>query len=286
MKISTSTLAWVTAVFALSACGGGASGSKPKTPGAAGPPSSTNSFTVMANLSGLAEIPKSVVTDAAGTAELHLDTSSGVLEGTVTVSDIVATKVHLHAGYAGLAGDMVNALVPSSSADQWEVESGFSLSEEQQQAFVRGGFYINVHSNEFPDGALRGQLLADNLHAFTTRLTGDEVVEGPNQGPVTTIGSAVAGITVDLDTGSAWGQVQIKSIVANKVHFHQGERGGTGPVIFALEHDRTDLGTWRFAETATLTASQLELLTAGGTYFNVHTAVLPDGELRGQVEAE
>lgn len=273
-------------VFVLNACGGGTNGKKTQSPGAAAPPSSTNSFNATANLSGLAEIPKSVVTDAEGTAELKLDTTSGAIEGIVAVSGIVATKVHLHEGYAGLAGNMVTALIPASSAEQWEIESGFSLTEEQQQAFVRGGFYINVHSNEFPDGALRGQLLPDNLRAFTTRLTGDEVVEGPNQGPVTTIGSAVAGLTVDLDTGSAWGQVQVKSIVANKVHFHEGERGGTGPVIFALEHDRTDLGIWRFTDTATLSESQLAFLTTGGTYFNVHTAVLPDGELRGQVEAE
>ena len=42
--------------------------------------------------------------------------------------------------------------------------------------------------------------------------------------------------------------------------------------------------TGAFEGTATLTDEQAKALTAGQTYFNVHTAANPNGEIRGQVE--
>jgi hypothetical protein len=67
------------------------------------------------------------------------------------------TAAHVHAGVAGKAGDAVVMLQPpvggSSSGCQ-------QISADLAQAIVSNpaGYYVNVHTAEFPSGALRGQL--------------------------------------------------------------------------------------------------------------------------------
>ena len=64
-------------------------------------------------------------------------------------------------------------------------------------------------------------------------------------------------------------------------HLHQGVLGANGGVIVPLAIG----GPGIFTGTGTLTAVQAAALGASGTYFNVHTAANPGGEIRGQVTA-
>ena len=41
-------------------------------------------------------------------------------------------------------------------------------------------------------------------------------------------------------------------------------------------------GTWVAAPTLVLTPAQAAAIASGGTYFNVHTAAFPGGEIRAQ----
>lgn len=64
-------------------------------------------------------------------------------------------------------------------------------------------------------------------------------------------------------------------------HIHTGRKGRTGPVVVVL------CGTnchSPMSGTATLSASFLKAMKAGGTYVNVHTTKNPSGEIRGQVK--
>jgi hypothetical protein len=64
-------------------------------------------------------------------------------------------------------------------------------------------------------------------------------------------------------------------------HIHTGAKGRTGPVMVVL------CGTnchSPMSGTATLSASLLRAMKAGGTYVNVHTTKNPSGEIRGQVK--
>src|ERR687898_92442 len=68
-----------------------------------------------------------------------------------------ATAAHIHVGFRGEAGPIVVPLNPptdgSSSAC---VEIPRALSLELREHPNR--YYVNVHNNPFPDGAIRGQL--------------------------------------------------------------------------------------------------------------------------------
>ena len=64
-------------------------------------------------------------------------------------------------------------------------------------------------------------------------------------------------------------------------HIHSGVRGKAGPVIVPLCAPCRSGARGR----ATVGASVLNALEAGGTYVNVHTRKNPLGEIRGQISA-
>jgi hypothetical protein len=77
----------------------------------------------------------------------------------VTVSGIqTATKAHLHMGDAGEEGGMVklNLLPPRNSAR--ECVRGLGDRFIKKISRDSSSYYVDVHNNEYPDGALRGQL--------------------------------------------------------------------------------------------------------------------------------
>ena len=100
--------------------------------------------------------------------------------------------------------------------------------------------------------------------------------------PVTT--SAKGSLTATYDTASkklSWkGTVSGLSGQATAAHFHgPAEPGKNAGVLVPAPGVKTGA----FEGTATLTDEQAKALVAGQTYFNIHTAANPQGEVRGQV---
>lgn len=62
-------------------------------------------------------------------------------------------------------------------------------------------------------------------------------------------------------------------------HFHRGATGVNGPVVSPITFSgNRATGTWTLSET-----DRFDLL-AGNIYINVHTAIFPNGEIRGQLQ--
>ncbi len=74
---------------------------------------------------------------------------------------------------------------------------------------------------------------------------------------------------------------------ATAMHFHQAAAGATGPVVVTLTDSitRNEDGELFASDTVAVDSDFLGALEAGQIYLNIHTALNPDGELRGQVEA-
>jgi hypothetical protein len=100
--------------------------------------------------------------------------------------------------------------------------------------------------------------------------------------PVTSKGTG--NITVTYDTGTktaSWkGTVSGLSGNATAAHFHGPAEPGKNAGVMIPAPGVT---TGAFEGTAPLTDVQARALIAGQTYFNVHTAAHPNGEVRGQV---
>jgi hypothetical protein len=135
---------------------------------------------------------------------------------------------------------------------------------------------------------------------FTSILDGDNErpspVAGDGAGSATAMLSGDSGSYVLLYTLNYAGLSS--DAVAGHIHYSilppgQDPAEQTGPVVHGLDADFTALGTsgtvsgqWRFDDAALpLTDALADSLLDGELYFNLHTAIHPDGEIRGQLQA-
>ena len=67
------------------------------------------------------------------------------------------TAAHIHRGAMGVNGPPV---VPLTMAEDGGIKGCTSVAEEIQDAIENNpaGFYVNIHTQEYPNGAIRGQL--------------------------------------------------------------------------------------------------------------------------------
>jgi hypothetical protein len=108
-------------------------------------------------------------------------------------------------------------------------------------------------------------------------------LKGASEVPPTT-SKGTGTVTASYDTASqklSWkGTVSGLSGKATAAHFHgPAEPGKNAGVLVPV----AGVATGAFEGSATLNADQGKMLMAGQTYFNVHTAENPNGEVRGQV---
>lgn len=115
------------------------------------------------SLSGAAEVPGPGDADATGTARVTVNPGTSEVCWSVSVQDVdlPVTAAHIHEGAAGSFGDPVVFLLPNGVSDPDGVFSGCTtVSRTLAFALLLSpeGYYVNVHTTDFPGGATRGQL--------------------------------------------------------------------------------------------------------------------------------
>ena len=120
------------------------------------------------SLNGARQVPPNTST-AAGKASfwVHADRT---LNGIVETSGMTGTAANLYLGGAGEVGPLVLELTRTStdgpmamegapiSGASWSLPRNARLSDDQYRAYLAGQVYLNVHSERFPQGEIRGQL--------------------------------------------------------------------------------------------------------------------------------
>lgn len=112
--------------------------------------------TLTAELAGDAES----AADGTGTATVTLDPDTGEACWELSVDGIGAVmQSHIHVGAEGESGDVVVPL----DVDGFDGTSEGCVSDQDGAALQSiiddpAGYYVNVHTEEFPGGAIRGQL--------------------------------------------------------------------------------------------------------------------------------
>lgn len=214
-----------------------------------------------------------------GNASLVINSGTGVVSGSVTLTGFTPIAVHLHAGYSGDNGEPILTLEASTTdAQLYEVPAGSRFNIAQLGAMLNGGVYVSAHSAALPDGEVRGQLLPVGVSVVSVNLTGKKVKPSNNTSKAT----ATAKITLNENGLKVAGNVLIQGMTATGVHVHTGAVNDVGPELTSLVQDPSNPNFWRLASKK-YSAENFGLLSGNGTYIDVHSATYPDGEIRGQI---
>ena len=110
--------------------------------------------TVKVSLSGTEEVPTAAT---AGTGSGSFTVApDGSIKGSVTTTGVQGTMAHIHQGARGANGPVIVPLI--KNGDTYSAPPAAKLNEAQMQAFKAGNLYVNVHSDRYKGGEVRGQL--------------------------------------------------------------------------------------------------------------------------------
>ena len=106
-------------------------------------------------LSGAQEVPPAH-TAASGHGTITV-ADDGSVRGSVMVTGMDATMAHIHVGAPGTNGRPIIDL-ENRGGGTWSVPAGARLTSRQMNEYRAGDLYINVHSDQYMGGEIRGQL--------------------------------------------------------------------------------------------------------------------------------
>ncbi len=240
------------------------------------PTSGGRAFTVA--LTGEVEVPAG---DPAGTgtATVRLRAGQGQVCYRLAVTNLpAAVAAHIHRGAAGAAGAVV---VPLTTPSQAGVSSGCATAARTLVAAMLGrpaSYYVNVHTGEFPAGAVRGQLAGTSAASFgwivARNLTG---TTEPNA-------SGTAVVRIRKDAGLVCYRLRVQNVTLPTVaaHIHRGAAGVNGPVVVPFNAPGADGGSSGCATAAGALIDEI-IGDPAGFYVNVHTKEHPGGAIRAQL---
>ncbi|MFF8713964.1 CHRD domain-containing protein [Streptomyces sp. NPDC015184] len=210
------------------------------------------------------------------------------------------TRGHLHQGQAGSNGgvkaELFGTAMPAS------VNSAAGQTTMSSAALARrlrtdpGGFSVDLHSEEFPGGAVRGRLrlLAKPVNPLTIIRGGKlrALADGGQEVPAGDPGKAgdpdghsttfLHPRTDRVDYSMAW--VNIGAPLAG--HIHEGVLGENGDVRIPLFVSPVPKNVFAISGSVAVPDAETIARIKGsptGFYANVHTREFPDGAVRGQL---
>jgi len=216
---------------------------------------------------------------ATGTATFHLRKGQAQVCYTLTAKNLTATAAHIHAGNADASGPVVVPLATPSSAG---TSSGCAPADRPLVASILAdpaGFYANVHTAQFPGGAIRGQLTGTSEDVFGTVVAID--LKGSSEPNAT--GTAVVRFR-KAGTAAVCYKLHAANVTLPTVaaHIHRGAAGANGPVVIPFTAPGADGDSMGCTPS---TAAQIDEITGNlaGFYVNVHTKEHPAGAIRAQL---
>ncbi|MGC0120217.1 CHRD domain-containing protein [Pseudoalteromonas piscicida] len=237
--------------------------------------SATKTFELM--LSGKQEVPMNTSMQTAS-ATVELDENLMQLRATLDYSNVEGfSAAHIHDGDLGANGDVAFSF---EASDDNKVSIPITdLSEDLIEDMLDGDWYINLHTEAFPNGELRAQIVPDTVSVITFKLDGSQQVP-MNESSAMGYGYA--------SYDSTDGELYLRAVTmgvddATAAHIHTGRIGMNGDVLVVLEQDDEVMTDWVTPDDTMIDEATLNVLLSGGHYVNVHTPEMPNGEIRGQI---
>ena len=217
---------------------------------------------------------------ATGTATVRLRAGQGQLCYKIAAENLSgpAVAAHVHKAAAGTAGPVVIPLATPGSNGKSGGCVGVARTLVAQILAAPVSYYVNVHTAEFPAGAIRGQLTGTSAAMAGTTITLD--LKGTSEPNAT--GSAV--LRFLKDPGQVCYRLHAANITlpATAAHIHKGAAGTNGPVVVPLTAPG-DKGDSSGCVPADASLIDDILANRSGYYVNVHTKEHPAGAIRAQL---
>lgn len=226
-----------------------------------------NTTTMVASLRGGQEVPP-VPTNARGCARFEIDTNAKTMRFHIAFGGLTGAEVgaHIH----GVAGPGANAGVLFALPPGNPKVGVWAYPAALEPDLLAGRMYVNIHSNGFPGGEIRGQIVD-----FVADL------DGPQETPPVAVASQGWGLfNIDTCANTLQYHIVIESLSAAETaaHIHgRALHGINAGVVHALPAGPVKVGVWNYPE------SLEQGILDGQMYVNVHTGPFPGGEIRGQV---
>ena len=229
-------------------------------------------------LTGEAESPAGDPVGA-GTATVRLRAGQGQVCYQLAATNLPpAAAAHIHRGATGAAGPVV---VPLQTPGADGTSSGCAPVARTLVAAILAApasYYVNVHTAEFPGGAVRGQLTGTSTDSFGWIVALDlKGTSEPNAN-----GTAV--IRIRKDAGLVCYRLHVADVTlpTTAAHIHRGAAGVNGPVVVPFTAPGAD-GNSSGCATADPALIDELIGNPAGFYVNVHTKEHPAGAIRSQL---
>ncbi len=245
-------------------------------------------YTLDLALSGQKEVPPNPST-ATGVLIGTYNDVTNMLSFTVMFNGLSAPSTASHIHGPAAAGVNAPVLIPlagfPAGVTSGTYSNSFTLTPDQESMLFCATLYLNIHTSLYPGGELRAQLkegmTSGNITTLDLALTGQKSVPA-NVSPAT--GTLIG--TFDDATSILSFTLLFNGLTANTTaaHFHgPATPAANAPVIIPFAGFPVGVTSGMYSNSYVLTPTQKTYLLAGSLYVNVHSTVLPGGEIRSQL---
>lgn len=253
-----------------------------------------------ATLTAAQESPATTST-ATGSAIVLYNVAANTVDLIVTLNNFTGTMTdfHIQEGAAGANGPEIVHYSPTQFNRAGNTVTATILGTAYASPGVplnllQNGAYLNVNSAAFPNGEIRGQLIAQPKRLVASMTVAQEQAAFP---AVNLTGANLAdfgGAVMYFNPGTKRVSLRLSVFnfrnILNNSHFHEGAPGVSGGVVTSLGNSATAGGYTNVngyidgSFDIPYTGDTIKLLT-GGAYLNFHSTTFSGGEVRGQVTA-
>jgi hypothetical protein len=239
---------------------------------------STGGRLLSVRLTGEAESPAGDPVGT-GTATVRLRAGQGqVCYRIAAVNLPPAAAAHIHRGASSTSGPVI---IPLATPNAAGIVGGCAAAARALVASILANpasFYVNVHTAEFPAGAIRGQLRGDESAALGTSLV--RTLVGTSEPSAK--GTAV--LRFRPDAGQVCYRLRVENVTlpTTAAHIHRGATGVNGPVVVGFNAPGADGSSSGCAPADAALMSEI-MGNWANFYVNVHTKEHPAGAIRAQL---
>lgn len=172
-----------------------------------------------------------------GSATIRLRLGQGQICFVLNAANITlpAAAAHIHRGVAGASGPVVITLRPPAAGGSASGCVAVPRTLVRELLGSRSAFYVNIHTSDFPAGAIRGQLAGAAVTlGRTIKVTMNGAVERPAGDPN---GAGTATVRIRRDAGLFCYRLAVSNIQLPTVgaHIHRAAAGVAGPIVIPLD---------------------------------------------------